>query len=103
MKHQGDKLSASSVKEAINPYDFYLSEQNLCQFGQRSGPWAIAGLCPFHADSKQGSFKVNLTSGAFRCWSCGAHGGDIIAFVMQKQNLSFKECLEWAVNMEGIR
>lgn len=101
MKHHSYKLSPLSVKEAINPHDFYLSEQNLCRVGQRSGKWATAGLCPFHADSKQGSFKVNLTTGAFRCWSCGAHGGDIIAFVMQKHDLSFKEGLEWVANMGG--
>ena len=100
---QNTYLDAFRIKERINPNDFYLREQNLCRFGYSSGSWAIAGICPFHQDNKPGSFKVNLTNGAFRCWSCGERGGDIIAFIQKRDNLSFYESLqklshEWGVS-----
>ncbi|HAJ19879.1 MAG TPA: hypothetical protein DCL95_07445, partial [Rhodospirillaceae bacterium] len=40
------------------------------------------GLCPFHADTRPGSFVVNKATGAFKCFSCGEQGGDIITFHM---------------------
>lgn len=103
MKHPLQKLKAASIKDAIDPYDFYLREQGLSGYGHCSGGlWKIAGVCPFHDDSKPGSFKVNVETGAFKCWSCGANGGDVIAFKQQQSNLSFPEVLrdlacEWGV------
>lgn len=102
MKSRGYKLEPSTIKRAISPYNFYLREQNLCRFGYRSGPWAIAGLCPFHEDKKQGSFKINMITGAFRCWSCGACGGDVISYLQKRDDLEFvdtlrKLCDEWGV------
>jgi DNA primase len=91
MKHH--KINSWQVKERISPYDFYLREQGLHQFGAKSGGWAVAGLCPFHADRTAGSFKVNLDLGSFICFSCGAKGSDIIAFTMAKHGLSFYEAL----------
>lgn len=95
-------LDAQSMKAAINPHEFYLRELNLSQFSHKSGAWAIAGICPFHDDTKAGSFKVNLETGAFKCWACGASGGDIIAFLQKRRDLSFVEALrilsqEWEV------
>lgn len=95
--------SASEIKEAINPYKFYLREQNLSKYGYRSGKWAVAGLCPFHDDSEPGSFKVNIDTGAFKCWSCGEGGGDIISFLQKRDNLGFLHSLmklseEWGVS-----
>ena len=92
-----------TIKERIDPYEFYLKEQELLSFSCKSGSWALAGRCPYHDDRKEGSFKVNLETGAFKCWSCGASGGDIIAFLQQRDNMSFVEVLqklskEWRVD-----
>jgi hypothetical protein len=87
-------LDAATIKECILPYDFYIREQDLQQFGYRSRQWAIAGLCPFHDDRSAGSFKVNYESGAFTCFSCGERGGDIITYVQKKYDLLFREALE---------
>jgi DNA primase len=84
MRNQPRPLTVDDLKHAISPHEFYLREQELCRFGYRSGPWVTAGLCPFHEDHSAGSFKVNLDKGAFICFSCGAKGGDIIAFIQQK-------------------
>jgi putative DNA primase/helicase len=91
MKH--NKLNSSQIKESINPYDFYLREMDLHKFGAKSGKWTVAGLCPFHTDRFAGSFKINLETGSFICFSCGAKGSDIIAFTMEKHELSFSEAL----------
>lgn len=103
MRSRHQHLDVDSIKETIDPHDFYLREQGLHRFGYRSGKWALAGLCPFHDDTSAGSFKVNLQMGAYTCFSCGAKGGDIINFTQKKYGLSFKEALqklqyEWRVS-----
>lgn len=87
-------LDAVAIKAAINPVDFYMRELNLCRFGYRSGQWATAGHCPFHDDNKPGSFKINQETGAFKCWSCGASGSDIIAFLKLRDSIDFFEVLK---------
>lgn len=52
-----------------------------------AGEWRSA-LCPFHDDSHP-SLRVNIQTGAFRCMSCGAHGGDILAFHRMRFGLGF--------------
>lgn len=52
------------------------------------GEWRDA-ICPFHTDSKP-SLRVRLDNGAFSCMVCGAHGGDVLAFHMQRHGLTFK-------------
>jgi len=52
------------------------------------GAWRDA-VCPFHEDTKP-SLRVRLETGAFRCMVCGAHGGDVLAFHMQRTGLGFK-------------
>ncbi len=50
--------------------------------------WAAAS-CPFHKSKSKRSFWVHLDSGAFNCFGCGAHGGDLIDFVRQRDSVSF--------------
>lgn len=45
-------------------------------------------LCPFHDDSHP-SLRVNVQTGAFRCMVCGASGGDVLAFQMQRYGETF--------------
>lgn len=47
------------------------------------------GLCPFH-DDKNPSMHVNEEKSLFHCFSCGA-GGDMFAFLMRYNNISFIE------------
>ncbi|OAI07028.1 hypothetical protein A1353_08375 [Methylomonas methanica] len=85
-------VNATDIKSQISPIIFYQSALHNVKF-DRNG-WNEAGLCPFHNDRKAGSFFVNLRSGAFNCFSCGAKGSDIIAFTQQRYNLSFVEALK---------
>lgn len=49
------------------------------------------GLCPFH-DEKTPSFSVVPEKGFYHCFGCG-ESGDVISFLMNKENLSFIEAI----------
>jgi DNA primase len=53
------------------------------------GEWKNA-ICPFHEDSKP-SLRLRLDTGGFRCMACGAHGGDVLSFHMQRHGLTFAQ------------
>jgi len=72
-------------KSALQPPANYYKEQGLKLTG--GGEWKNA-LCPFHDDHNP-SLRVRLDTGGFRCWACGVHGGDILAFHMQRYGLGF--------------
>ena len=57
-----------------------------------AGGGARKGLCPFH-DEKSPSFTVTPSKGFFHCFGCGV-GGDVIAFLMKVDHLSFTESIE---------
>jgi DNA primase len=82
-----------TIKASITLHDFYQSELPAMPPTNRDG-WVEGGLCPFHADKRAGSFRVNLDTGAFKCFSCGTSGGDIIAFLQVRDGLSFPEALK---------
>lgn len=50
------------------------------------------GLCPFH-DEKSPSFHVTPSKGFFHCFGCQV-GGDVIAFIMKLEHLTFMETVE---------
>lgn len=57
-----------------------------------AGRWRSA-LCPFHED-KTPSLRVQIEVGAFKCMSCGAKGGDVLAFEQQRTGLKFREAAQ---------
>lgn len=69
-----------------DPAEYY-PQQGLKLTG--NGEWKNA-LCPFHNDTKP-SLRVRLDTGGFRCMVCRAHGGDVLAFHMQRHGLRFIE------------
>jgi hypothetical protein len=48
--------------------------------------------CCFHPDHNP-SLSLNLKSGGFNCFSCGAKGGDVIAFHRKRFALGFNEAI----------
>lgn len=51
------------------------------------------GLCPFHSE-KDPSFTVDSEKQLFHCFGCGV-GGDVFTLVMEKENLTFPEALNY--------
>lgn len=49
------------------------------------------GLCPFHNDTKIGSFVVTPHKGIFKCFTCNGVAGDAIKFVSLYLNVSYVE------------
>ena len=81
------------LKKSIDPIAFYQQEgQEIRTAGSRE--WKTGGLCPFHEDKSAGSFYINASTGAFKCFACGAKGADIIAYVMQRDGIPFVEALD---------
>jgi DNA primase len=51
----------------------------------------LKGVCPFHED-KGPSFTVYEKTQSFHCFGCGI-GGNVVSFVMKKQNRDFIEAI----------
>lgn len=56
--------------------------------------------CPFHKE-KTPSFTVNAARNSFKCFGCGK-GGDVIAFVMEMEQLTFVDTIELLARKYGI-
>ncbi len=66
---------------------------------KRSGS-NLFGLCPFHSE-KSPSFSVSPSKQIYYCFGCGA-GGNVISFVMQYENYSFQEAVQYLADRAGI-
>lgn len=66
---------------------------------KRSGS-NYTGLCPFH-NEKTPSFSVNSARQMYKCFGCGA-GGNVITFVMEYENYTFKEAIQSLADRAGI-
>ncbi len=68
---------------------------------KHAGGGSQKGLCPFH-DEKSPSFNVNPSKNFFHCFGCG-EGGDVIAFLMKIDGLSFAEAVERLADKYGVQ
>ena len=59
------------------------------------------GLCPFHSE-KTPSFSVSPSKSIFKCFGCGV-GGDVITFIMKRENLTFPEAVEFSAEKYSVR
>lgn len=75
-----------------HPEDYYGYQAALDKYKPKANGKATA-CCPFH-DDKHPSLGINLETGAYRCYSCGEGGGDVLAFHMSRNNYTFKEACE---------
>jgi DNA primase len=57
----------------------------------------LIGKCPFHHDEHP-SFVVYPDSQSFHCFGCQVHG-DVIAFLMRIEHLTFPEALKLLRNI----
>lgn len=66
---------------------------------KRSGSGYV-GLCPFHSE-KTPSFNVNPARQMYKCFGCGV-AGNVITFVMEYENYTFPEAMEFLAEQAGI-
>lgn len=99
-KYTKHSVNADDIRQSISPLDFYRHELPSATLKQHG--WNDGGLCPFHADNKAGSFRVNLVTGAFKCFACGEAGSDVIAFTMALYGLKFVEALHKLADDWGL-
>lgn len=58
------------------------------------------GVCPFHSDHSP-SMSVSQERQIYKCFSCGA-AGNVFKFLMDYENISFKEALKKIADKAGI-
>jgi len=58
------------------------------------------GLCPFHGDENP-SLSVNIESGFYHCFACGA-SGDLFTFYQKYKSVNFPTALRELGDMVGI-
>ena len=93
------KIKASSIEELksrVNIYDVVSAYVSLKKSGS-----SYKGLSPFTTE-KTPSFFVHPDKNYYYCFST-SQGGDIISFIMIKENLSFAEAVEFLANKYGFK
>lgn len=87
-------VNIQTIKNNISIPSYYHTVLN-GSIGKATGSgWhKIDTLCPFHDDKHAGSFYVNLNTGHYKCFSCGAKG-DVIDFHKGFYAMSTKETVQ---------
>jgi DNA primase len=84
------------IKERLDIVDFIRQYvPNLRRAGK-----TYKACCPFHKE-KTPSFTCSSEKGLFYCFGC-QEGGDIFAFLMKMEHLSFNEALEKLAALAGV-
>lgn len=95
------------IKSAIDPKAFYSREFPGSELRAGSKEqWSQNLHCPFHED-RNNSFGVNLISGGFKCFGCGAQGGSVLDFRMRRDSLDLRAAKvalaqEWGIGPPGV-
>lgn len=84
-----NKVRDVPIEEVVRPYTT-LKKKGV----------SMMGLCPFH-EERTGSFSVSPGKNLYHCFSCG-RGGDGIAFIMEKEGLTFADAVEFIAKRQGI-
>ncbi len=87
-------MNKQQVLDGINFTQFY--KEHIPSLKVNGKPEAL-GLCPFHDDHNP-SLSVNLESGLYHCFACGAKG-DVFEFYQRHESVDFTT----AVNQLGER
>lgn len=61
----------------------------------------FSGSCPFHSE-RTPSFTVFPSTQTYHCFGCGA-GGDVIAFIMNIENISYMDAISLLADRAGVK
>jgi DNA primase len=89
----------SFIEELVARTDLSEVVSSYVKFAKRSGANEIA-LCPFHSE-KTPSFSVNRDKQVYYCFGCG-RGGGVVNFIMDIENLSFRDAIEFLARRAGM-
>ena len=92
-------FSESFLTELAERNDIVDVVSGYVRLGRKSGS-NMFGLCPFHSE-KTPSFSVSPDKQIYHCFGCGK-GGGVINFIMEIENLSFPEAVEFLAKRAGM-
>ena len=87
-----ESFPESFLTELTDRNDIVEVVSSYVRLSKRSGA-NLFGLCPFHSE-KTPSFSVSPDKQIYHCFGCGK-GGGVINFIMEIENLSFPEAVEF--------
>jgi DNA primase len=85
------RIKHESVRAAVDAADMVEVVSGRTQLRKQGA--RFVGRCPFH-EERTPSFSVNPHDKLFYCFGCG-HGGDVITFVKDTEQLDFAGAVEW--------
>jgi len=92
---KGDRTDVDQIKERIDIASVISRYVTLTKAGS-----SYKGRCPFHKDDTP-SFWVSPDKGLWHCFGC-SEGGDLFAFLMKIEKLSFPEAVERLAAEAGV-
>ena len=87
------------INELVDRSDIVDVVSGYVRLSKKSGS-NLFGLCPFHSE-KTPSFSVSPDKQIYHCFGCGK-GGGVINFIMEIENLSFPEAVEFLAKRAGM-
>lgn len=90
-----DKNTIEKILDAADIVEVVGEHVTLKRVGSR-----YRGLCPFHNDHSP-SFYVFPETGTCHCFVC-QEGGNVVSFLMSKENMTYPEALRWLANKYHI-
>ncbi|MBP3919940.1 MAG: DNA primase [Bacilli bacterium] len=91
-----DNNTINDIRKSIDIIDIISKYLPLTQKGKN-----YFGVCPFHDDHSP-SMSVSKEKQIYKCFSCGATG-NVFNFIMDYENVSFKEALKILSDATGIK
>lgn len=88
------------INELVDRNDIVDVVSSYVHLTKKSGS-NMFGLCPFHSE-KTPSFSVSPDKQIYHCFGCGK-GGGVINFIMEIENLSFPEAVEFLAKRAGMQ
>ena len=93
------KYPEKFITELVERNDIVDVVSGYVRLGKKSGS-NMFDLCPSHSE-KTPSFSVSPDKQIYHCFGCGK-GGGVINFIMEIENLSFPEAVEFLARRAGM-